>query len=443
MRVLGRVERFRDRLQLDVRSLEASDVDPATLTPAARRDRDELEGFLEFLVARDHPSGPRRDRCRPCSPTATSRRTPRRPTTTTRTPAACSSTPSASRRSAARRRSSIRGSGADLLLAAALVHDVGRTVELGRGPAFTPTDEGRLLGHVQLGLRLIDQRAERAHAAPSSPSCCTASPSTTMHARRPHRRSVRALPREPARRDRRRRAPSIEPARSSRSARASPGASPTSSGRCFARTLGILPRALLGADRRACSRSRSPSRVRGEAPDGWAVLFASARRSAGMLGLFAYYRGMAIGAMSVVAPIAGVSAVIPVVFGIATGDSPSAAQIAGIACALARRRARLARAPARAGGASRPASASRCSPRSGSASTSRRCTPRARSTSGGRRSSSARRALLLVAGVGRGDAARRFACRDAISLSSCAVGLGDTLGNVLLRGLVAATGSSA
>jgi drug/metabolite transporter (DMT)-like permease len=38
--------------------------------------------------------------------------------------------------------------------------------------------------------------------------------------------------------------------------------------------------------------------------------------------------------MSVVAPIAGISAIVPVIFGIATGDSPSAAQIAGIACAL-------------------------------------------------------------------------------------------------------------
>src|SRR6185503_15883410 len=47
----------------------------------------------------------------------------------------------------------------DLLLAAALVHDAGRTVELGRGPAFAPTDEGRLLGHVHLGLRLVEERA--------------------------------------------------------------------------------------------------------------------------------------------------------------------------------------------------------------------------------------------------------------------------------------------
>ena len=48
---------------------------------------------------------------------------------------------------------------ADLLLAAALVHDVGRTVELGRGPVFRQTDEGRLLGHVHLGLRLIEAGA--------------------------------------------------------------------------------------------------------------------------------------------------------------------------------------------------------------------------------------------------------------------------------------------
>src|SRR5262249_48905175 len=48
----------------------------------------------------------------------------------------------------------------ELLLAAALLHDVGRTVELERGPAFAPTEEGRLLGHVHLGLRLIEERAE-------------------------------------------------------------------------------------------------------------------------------------------------------------------------------------------------------------------------------------------------------------------------------------------
>ena len=48
---------------------------------------------------------------------------------------------------------------ADLLLAAALLHDVGRVRELTRGPSFRATEEGRLLGHVHLGLRLIEERA--------------------------------------------------------------------------------------------------------------------------------------------------------------------------------------------------------------------------------------------------------------------------------------------
>src|SRR5205823_11950202 len=74
--------------------------------------------------------------------------------------------------------------------------------------------------------------------------------------------------------------------------------------------------------------------VRGEGPRGWAVLFAVAASVGGTLGLYAYYRRMAAGAMSVVAPIAGASAVIPVVFGIATGDHPSATQLAGVACAI-------------------------------------------------------------------------------------------------------------
>jgi drug/metabolite transporter (DMT)-like permease len=74
--------------------------------------------------------------------------------------------------------------------------------------------------------------------------------------------------------------------------------------------------------------------IRGEGPAGWEVLLAIIASFGGMLGLFAYYRGMIEGAMSVVAPIAGVSAIIPVVFGFATGDNPSAPQVAGIACAL-------------------------------------------------------------------------------------------------------------
>jgi len=52
VRVLGRVERFGGKLQLQVRTLEpAEDADPSTLVPTIRRDTDELDGFLEFLAA--------------------------------------------------------------------------------------------------------------------------------------------------------------------------------------------------------------------------------------------------------------------------------------------------------------------------------------------------------------------------------------------------------
>src|SRR2546427_7664333 len=75
--------------------------------------------------------------------------------------------------------------------------------------------------------------------------------------------------------------------------------------------------------------------VRGEGPGGAAVLLAIPAACSGTLGLYAYYRGVAVGAMSVVAPIAGISAVIPVAVGIASGDRPSLWQVVGMVCALA------------------------------------------------------------------------------------------------------------
>jgi 3'-5' exoribonuclease len=47
----------------------------------------------------------------------------------------------------------------DLLLTAAIVHDLGKTREFVYGAEIAHSDEGRLLGHVELGLRLIDERA--------------------------------------------------------------------------------------------------------------------------------------------------------------------------------------------------------------------------------------------------------------------------------------------
>ena len=159
VRVLGRVERFRDRLQLDVRTLESADVDPATLTPAARRDVEELQGFLEFLVAElTHPGlaatvravlADRDLAAWPATPDDHHSYAGGLLEHTVGVATLCRETTQLHPR--------LRS---ELLLAAAVLHDVGRTVELGRGPAFAPTDEGRLLGHVHLGLRLIEERAE-------------------------------------------------------------------------------------------------------------------------------------------------------------------------------------------------------------------------------------------------------------------------------------------
>jgi drug/metabolite transporter (DMT)-like permease len=74
--------------------------------------------------------------------------------------------------------------------------------------------------------------------------------------------------------------------------------------------------------------------LRGKGPTDAAALLAIPAAASGTLGLYAYYRGMAVGAMSIVAPIAGISAVVPVGFGIVTGERPSHWQLFGIAAAL-------------------------------------------------------------------------------------------------------------
>ena len=163
VRVLGRVERFRDRLQVEVRSLErADDADPAELAPSIRRDRDELDGFLEFLAGELAHPGLRetvgrfvhdeeirtRLRTLPATPDGHHSYAGGLLEHTVGVTTIC--------RETAQLHPRLR---TDLLLAAALLHDVGRTRELGRAPTFRPTEEGRLLGHVHLGLRLIEERS--------------------------------------------------------------------------------------------------------------------------------------------------------------------------------------------------------------------------------------------------------------------------------------------
>jgi len=64
------------------------------------------------------------------------------------------------------------------------------------------------------------------------------------------------------------------------------------------------------------------------------VLFAVPAACSGTLGLYAFYRGISAGAISIVAPVAGASALVPVVIGIATGERPSGLQLGGIGAAL-------------------------------------------------------------------------------------------------------------
>jgi 3'-5' exoribonuclease len=163
VRVLGRVERFDGRLQVQVRAVEpAQGADPATLTPTLRRDADELDGFFEFLAAEIGHAG--------LAAVLTSFADDTEVRTGLR------SLPAAGAdghhgyaggllehtvgvatlcRETAQLHPRLR---ADLLLAAALLHDMGRIRELGAGPAFRQTEEGRLLGHVHLGLRMIEER---------------------------------------------------------------------------------------------------------------------------------------------------------------------------------------------------------------------------------------------------------------------------------------------
>jgi 3'-5' exoribonuclease len=166
--VLGRVERFRDRLQLEVRTLEPAEDDPATLVPESRRDLEELDGFFEFLAAEvAHPElqslvgafvadAPFRAGLRvlPATPDSHHSYAGGLLEHTVAVATTC--------RDVAQLHPRLRS---DLLLAGALLHDVGRTVELDQGPLFLPTDEGKLLGHVHLGLRLIEEHASSVSSA--------------------------------------------------------------------------------------------------------------------------------------------------------------------------------------------------------------------------------------------------------------------------------------
>ncbi len=176
VRVKGRVERFRDRLQLEVREIARAQLPPQELQrflPASRQDLDELEGFLEHLV-REIYEDPLRQLCERMIGDRVLRAELRR------APCGLPGEGSAQGPRGARHHAYLGGLlehtvavatmaielcavhqrlDRDLLLCAAIVHDLGRTREFAYGAQIERTEEGRMLGHIELGLRLIAAHA--------------------------------------------------------------------------------------------------------------------------------------------------------------------------------------------------------------------------------------------------------------------------------------------
>jgi 3'-5' exoribonuclease len=165
VRVAGRVERFRDELQVELRAIGRApegEADPAAFLPVAFRDLDELDGFLEHLAREVHEPGLRALLDSLLADDGLRAQWRRAPCTRaghhaylggllehtvavgTLALEACQLHPRLN---------------SDLLLTAALVHDLGKTREFTFGAEIGLTDAGRLLGHVELGLALLRERA--------------------------------------------------------------------------------------------------------------------------------------------------------------------------------------------------------------------------------------------------------------------------------------------
>ncbi len=172
VRVRGRAERFRDALQIAVQSIaraEGEQADPADFLPSAYRDLDELDGFLEHLARevydrnlkllldgllgdRELRRELRRAPCSIPSPQHSSHHA-YLGGLLEHTVAVASMTVELCTLHARLDR--------DLLLCAAIVHDLGKTREFTYGAEIARSAEGRMLGHVQLGLRVIAPHVPR------------------------------------------------------------------------------------------------------------------------------------------------------------------------------------------------------------------------------------------------------------------------------------------
>jgi drug/metabolite transporter (DMT)-like permease len=69
-------------------------------------------------------------------------------------------------------------------------------------------------------------------------------------------------------------------------------------------------------------------------PSAGQVAWAGLSGGVGALGLFAFYRALTVGAMGIVGAISACAAVVPLTYGLARGERPSAPQLAGVALAV-------------------------------------------------------------------------------------------------------------
>jgi 3'-5' exoribonuclease len=163
--VRGRTQRFRGELVAeldDVRRVEDADAAPEQFLPAAYRDRDELEGFLEHLSREVYDpalaalvksvlfSGPVAEEFRraPCTRGGHHAYLGGLLEHTVAVATLVGELSTLHPRL-----------DSDLLMAAALLHDVGKTGEFSYGAEIELSERGRLLGHLQIGAEIVGAAA--------------------------------------------------------------------------------------------------------------------------------------------------------------------------------------------------------------------------------------------------------------------------------------------
>jgi 3'-5' exoribonuclease len=160
VRVRGRVDRFRDELQLEVRDIaRAEAADPAAFLPVAYRDLDELDGFLEHLAREVHDPGYAGLLERLLGDGELRAAWRRAPCTIGGHHAYLGGllehTVAVATLALETCQLHVRLN-SDLLICAALVHDLGKTREFTYGAAIEQSPEGRLLGHLALSQQLLE-----------------------------------------------------------------------------------------------------------------------------------------------------------------------------------------------------------------------------------------------------------------------------------------------